>query len=269
MNDLWNRWYNKTPVLFEIVKQLRGRETCFMRGSSDTERAIIVRCLKCHKVVFLKNNFYNWGFFKDKLNVYRSIGLFYGMPMFSYNPVKKKQEQAKFLEESEKYVVGYDLVADFDAHNVSIAKAHNDAKEYKKLLEQYKVPYAVIFSNSGFHFEIEHKFLVEFEPDPLKLCSRIKTLMENFKKFYFLDTLDTGIYGSPRQQWRVAYSCDPKTLRVCYPLNDQQFDNFSLKMVKVQNIGDVKNRGLLTRTYGLDTVRLTRNTTKFLKEAII
>jgi len=254
----FEEWYAREDVLYEIVKQLKGRETSFL--SPD----IFIRCVKAHAICFLAQNFRRFDFFKHQCNLYRTVASLYGMPMFSFNYMLKKEQQFWFIDNFKDYIVGYDLVFDFDGKD-GIEPARNECAELKEVLDYFKAPYVLKMSGSGFHIEIPSLYLDGITKDPfekVKLCLRVGT---QIKRIMWFNCLDVSIYDM-RRIFKVGLSWDYKTGRIAMPLTDEQFAHFSLDMVNPEKIRSVLNLGLLMRAHGFDTQRLQENCKNFIEK---
>jgi len=233
-----NDYYNNVQVLFEIVKSLRGRETTFLSKNK------CIRCIKVHKLNYLTQNMKAFNFWKTDYNIYYSLARLYGMPMFTFNLKKRKGQQAIFNEEFGKYLVGYDFGMDFDAHKGGFDVVYNDTKKIKEFFDEYKVPYELKFSGSGFHININHQHL----PKVNNKHEFLKNAVDRLKTIFNCKSLDLGVYDI-RRVWKAPYSYDVKTGNIALPLTDDQFNNFSKDMVKPENVLKLTllNRGLLER----------------------
>jgi len=119
-----------------------------------------VRCIKAHCSSYLLNNMKAFDFWNRKYNLYHSIYLFHDMPMFSYLPQRRREQQQDFFRNYDNYVEGVDFVMDFDGDknlpiDERVQAARNATIQVCKILDEYTVPYCVIFSGSkGFHVEV-------------------------------------------------------------------------------------------------------------------
>lgn len=106
-------WYNKTFVLLEICKLSKNRELSFLPADDSPNR---VRCVNCSFVDILKKNFDGFHFMQRNFNLYYSLAHLKNMPMFSFNPSARKEQQAQFTKNFNNYFVGYDLGIDLDGN---------------------------------------------------------------------------------------------------------------------------------------------------------
>ena len=255
MND-WekrNDWYQKTFVLFEIVKNLQGRETCFLPSKVNLggeRKATPIRCIKAHSLEFLKKNFKAFAFDKKPLNIYSSIAGFQDMPVFSFSPPTRMEQQKIFFNHTfSSCWVSYDFFIDIDAENLK--EAYINAEKVKDLFDDLGLSYSLRFSgNRGFHFVIPDSLFYD-KPlrliDKVKLCERIAN---NIKGIEDIPCIDLSVY-QPQRVLKVPYSLEG--LNVCLPLSDEQFKNFKiedmnvdsvLKNVSVMGRGNLQRKGL-------------------------
>ena len=242
------KYYTNT-VLFEVVKLLVGRETVLL----DVKNKIYppVRCIKSHKLCYLNSNLRNFHFWDRTYNIYASLSRLNNMPMFSYNPKERKRQMIEFNHTFKKYFVGYDLAHDFDSKQHTFNQAYNDCKKVKELYDNYKIPYYLTFSGSGFHIVVPSQYLVDLPvwdgeiKHIVQFCEMVNT---ELSELFYLPTLDLGLMDV-RRIWKVPYTYDWKSGNICLPLDDWQFNNFRFSMVKPENVHacGVRNRGLLVR----------------------
>lgn len=250
-NDHYKFWYSQTYILFEIVKQLQGREVAFL----DAQKKRTWRCIKAHSFDFLNKNFEAFSFFNRRFKIYNSLAYLVNMPMFSFDGIERKKEQGEFNKNFERYFAGYDLGLDIDGEKgkpvTKRSQAYKDAVKLKQELDNFSVPYSLKFSGTkGFHFRVHHSYLLNsyHMDDQVEFC---KNMAENLKEVLNLKCLDDSIYDA-RRIFKVAYSLDAgagKTFDyVVLPLTDEQFENFDMEICKASNVLNdlhIKNRGLL------------------------
>lgn len=247
LKKIYDDWYKRQDVLFEIVKWLGGRETSFL-GSVES---FPVRNIKAHSIKFLEMNFDAFKFRERLYNIYGSLAHLRDMPVFNFKPEERKRQSKEWDKEFENYVVGYDFALDFDAHNQKIEDVLIEVNNVKEILDIYNVPYILKSSGSGFHIEIKSKWFDGFDnsisfPERLSMINKIaKELVAVMN----LQSVDLGIYDK-RRIWKAPYSLDIKTGNVALPLSDDDFKNilkFNFDILKPENMKSVKNRGLLER----------------------
>ena len=264
--ELKAKWYNFTPILFEIVKSLKNRELSFI-GKKDETGIRMVRYLLAFNIDFLKKHFDRIIFDKSLANMYQSVAQLKDVPVFSYNLRQRTKEEnyIKFNKEYQNYVIGYDMFLDFDGKE-NFKKCHKEAQEMKEIFDEYKIPYWLMNSSSnGFHFHIPAEYM-----PPQKIVETIDILngvLHNIKAIYSFECLDETVVDMKRI-CKVPYSF-VNDGTVCLPLNDFQFKTFMKESVKamtvLRNI-TLKNRGLLLRTHGLTDEKLKENVNKFINE---
>jgi hypothetical protein len=251
-------YYKQVEVLFEIVKQLQGREVALLCDDYN------VRCIKAHNLAFLESNFRAFNFFKRKYNIYISSAHFNNMPLFSYDPKTRQEQSHKFRDTYKDFMTGYDFFIDIDGDPKDISGAYIEAKKIKEFFDAYKLPYYIKLSGKGFHFIIMSHFFSGIFPDLFSRNLKFKTLVLSLKKLLNLSLLDITVYDL-RRVYKVAYSLDTKTGRVALPLSDEQFNNFDISCVLPENVlkNGVRNRGLLIRNQETD---YTKNLKKFVSD---
>jgi len=75
------------------------------------------------------------------------------------------------------------------------------------------------------------------------------------------------VASHPKTLIKCSYAFD--SANISLPMNDIEFENFSPEKIKMEWVLDniiLKNRGLLTRTYGLSEEELKKNVKKFLDD---
>lgn len=239
------KWYNNVAVQFEIVKALRGRETSFI-NPLNIEDGYPIRCMKIHNVAYWRSNCKAFHFFERPYNLYHSISHLEGMPMFPFHPMKRLEQQREFNKEFKQYMVGYDLPLDFDVKDKE--KVKDAVKEIiilkEELLDDFKVPYTIKCSGSGFHVEIPSSALDPVTNVPMEKVKIASKVAESIKLFLSSSFLDLSIYDE-RRVWKTPYSIDCKTGNVALPLDDDQLYNFTYDLLKPWKV--IKNNLLRGR----------------------
>jgi hypothetical protein len=257
-------YYSKVYVKLEIVKCLYHRELCFLRDKKLGNPKHSIRYLMGYNLYFLDR--YLKICEERFVNMYHSVATLKYIPaIFDLRNRKKDENYIDFMNNFKEYIVGYDFFVDFDGKN-NLKECHLEAKEYKEILEKFKVPYYLLNSSEmGFHFIIPFEYLPKLEIENLR--DTIRNIICNMKAIYFYKHLDNSIYDYKRVK-KVPYSfvCDGT---IVLPLNDEQFNNFSKEIVisdyVLSNIS-LKERGLLIRTYNLSKEKLKENVDIFFNE---
>lgn len=259
-------WYSQTYILFEIVKNLAHRELCFLSQKGE-EKKYPVRYLIAFNINYLKKHFERFGFLKNLINMYHSVATLKDVPVFSYNPRKRKEsyEYKEFNENYKNYVTSYNFFMDIDGKE-NFELAYQEAKEIKKILDEYKLPYYVLNSSfNGFHFCIDGKYMPEMEID--KLLKILNDIISNLKGIYDFKAIDTSITDLKRvKKLPYSYVCDSS---ICLPLSDLQFNDFKQSDVTMTNVLrtiKIMNRGLLVRNLELGEEQLKENVMKFIND---
>jgi len=256
-----NRFYKCNPILFEMLKTLKARETAFLGDS--TQGASPVRCVKAHQVGYLERNFKSYNFYNRPYNVYISLASLQGIPMFSFAPVIRRKQQKEFNVDFKKYVYDYDLAFDFEGkasrkfgrekemnfyisiledENISyelidekrgyeVICDHKDifnlcwrqVKLLKSSFDDYNIPYVLKFSGGGFHIRIMGKYLPKGTSweERVSFC---KDFASKIQPIFALSTLDMSIYDL-RRVFKAPYSIDIKSGLVALPLSNFEFES--------------------------------------------
>ena len=247
LEQLRANWYASEPVLYEIIKCLKDRETTFIGN-------FVMRNIKAHAIRYLQSNMNRYHFLKDKMNLYNSLSMFYGMPMFSYNINERKKQQLEWNQGFTKSMIGYDFLFDIDC-DFNPMFSYATTFKVKEIFDQYKIIYYLLFSagkNNGFHIRVSYEDFPEWmkKMDWNKLCDMIKKFAYRFKAINGLEFIDDSIFDL-RRVAKCPYSCVYPHFRIALPLSDEQFNKFDLAKTTVQywikNVEQVRNRGLLKR----------------------
>ena len=246
----YTEYYNHVEVLFELVKQMHGKETAFLGTEFN------VRCIKAHSLAYLKSNMMSFNFFKRAYNIYISSANYNNLPCFSYNPEVRKQQQSDFNKNAKDFMTGYDLFIDIDGIPEDHLPAWREAKRIKSVFDRYRIPYSIKFSGKGFHFIVPSLYFSSL-PDFTIRNATFKKFMLSMVKILDLRLVDMSIYDV-RRVYKAAYSFDIKTGRIALPLSDEQFEHFTFSMVDPDNVltTGVRDRGLLVRQGSEDNIKM-------------
>ena len=249
---LRNKWYHTDSVSFEIIKTMKYKESVFLK------KGLVIRNLKIDCLMFFWKNTERYHFFEEDFNLYSSLAQFKNMPMFSFNQNKKREQSDEWNINFKKYMVGYDLLLDFDSEK-DLNFAYSDTFRVKEIFDKRKIPYNLKFSGKkGFHIMVEYKHFPIWmkEMDYDTLVNTLKEFAENLSEKHKLNFLDKSIIDI-RRICKTPYSVVYPYYFVALPLSDEQFENFNLKIVSLpyllENIDNIKYRGLLTRHENSDT----------------
>lgn len=238
-------WYSSPNVLFNIIDNLKYREAVFLR------KGTVHRCLKINKTDYFHSNAERYHFYNEPMNLYGSLAHYPQLPMFSHNIVEKRKEMDDFNDNFVGYMTKYDFLMDID--NEDLELAYGSLIEIKKIFDDYKVPYFVVFSGKkGFHIRVDYD---DFD-DELKglsfdhLAFRLKTFSEKFKLINGFDDIDTSIYDL-RRIAKTPYSVVFPYYFVALPLSDEQIKKFKLEWVTLpyllNKVSNLYKRGNLKR----------------------
>ena len=281
------RHYYIDRTLFEIAKIARGREMAMLnhRGA--------IRHIKAHALFYIKENFKAFDFYDNPRNLYYSLAHLEGMPMFSFAPPVRKQQQLVFNQNFRNYFKGLDFGMDFDERcqhckdNASCLKydkltnksicskcdqyesnfgtLYQEVVRTKELFDTWSIPYQLKLSGSGFHINIEYEYFSKCKDVIIRLkrlgslaeedeIALSKWVLTELAEINYLTSLDTSV-SDIRRIWKMPYSIDIKSGNVALPLTDEQFEDFNFDMVKPENVIDtIRGRGLLERPGSADNV---------------
>jgi hypothetical protein len=261
------QYYSFIPALFEILKALKDKELAFL-SIKGYEPKKAFRYMWSNNLDYLKSHMKWVSFLKFPLNIYSSVATMkHNVPVFTYNlKERKNQEKYKdFNENFKDYINGYSLFFDFDGKE-DFEKCYADAKRFKEILDDYKVPYYVNPSSfKGIHFTIPSEFMPQ--QDINKTLYELNIIIRVIKKLYAFETLDEMVIDAKRlKKLPYSMSCDGC---ICLPMSDKMFNNLlneKLDYINVISRIKLKERGLLIRTHDCQSEQLKQNVIKFLDE---
>lgn len=225
MLDERTLFYSNDKILFEIARQLNGKETTFMSKPSG----LTIRCIKAHNLEFLKKNFSRFDLYTHPMNIYYSWNNYRNMPMFSFNLNVRKEQYAKWNTSHQDYLVSTDFTLDIDSENSDLDEARKQAAGIAELFNELKLPYSVSFSGKkGFHIECP----AQFHKSRYSI-SDFKQVADRLKKTY--SCVDNTIYDMKRI-FKCKYTIDVTSGLVCLPLSDEQLNNFSFDLVNQDSV---------------------------------
>jgi hypothetical protein len=243
MNNIAKEYYKKVQVQFEICKLTMNRETVFL--SPNPLDKLAFRCIKMHHICYMDIMFKNFHFLSDtrSMNIYFSLATLKDMPVMSFWMETRKQQQELFNKEFHKYFLSYDLAFDFEGKK-DYKECWYETNDLKTKFDEFKIPYILSCSGSGFHIRIPNFFDLSEVTDMKKKkrlmklnITRINRIGKNIKDLLDYDTLDTGVFDI-RRIWKCPYSIDFKSGNVALPLNDMEFKDCldNLDYCKLENV---------------------------------
>ncbi len=264
--DLYTRKY----IVYEIIKESTGRDFSALSKSGANMRALRVKCIfdfeRALKVM-------NWD--KNKQNLYVGCARIKDIPNFTFNPKKRSKETSEwFREEYSDLMETYDLFFDFDkTPEDSWEDLIKEVKSLKEYLDDYNVPYYLLFSgNKGFQIIIDGKYLPIEKIDRGNVYPH-KDLVEKIKAMLNLNFLDLANNGVNSRLRKIPYSLvpneieDEQEMNIALPLTDIQFEHFRVENMKVKNIlsgTKLIRRGTLERFQDLELEKKKDNLQKFI-----
>jgi hypothetical protein len=237
----YNEYYRNTEILFELIKQLKGKEFILFDGKTA------IRGLKAHYIKMLEYYFgiYGVGSYYYP-NLYISVANFMNMPSFSDNLKTRNEELRIFRGSFENFVTGYDYLLDIDLLNKDDFKeTYNEALILFQYFKKY-IPFSIRFSGNGFHIIIDNKYFSFLNKNEVIDFQKFFTssLLYSFKKQKIdLKCVDWKII-SKRRMYKLPYSLDIKSNHICYPLTEDEFLNFDYNLVTYPFKENIKNRGV-------------------------
>lgn len=264
-----NEYYKRVYIGHLIREEAQDREVALLPA---------LRLAKITSLPELQSllDLVNW--YKRKLNMYISCSKVSRFPNFTFNLKERSQFTRKyFTEEFDKTVLSYDLFLDFDDKDIN--NSLRDVKLLKSYLDEYKVPYYIIFSgNKGFHVVIEG---INIQSIVGGMVSPHKEIAENIKTVLNLKTLDLSNNSITNRLRKLPYSlvlpkdfddhpdlCMESLMRVALPLDDKQIENFDITdCILINVLKNVKmiRRGNLERFSDLSQEQKKENIEEFIK----
>jgi len=240
LRKIYDNWYTQTYIQLEIVKFLKERELAIFETFDNTKS---VRNIKAHKLKDFHYWLMRYNFFERYYNVYYSLASFEnGLPNFSPKPEERKKQTLEWNNNCHKYFQSYDLLLDIDAKShEEMPIIHKQAKSLKTLFDKNKISYTLNFSGMGFHFILPYHTLSKnhnFIPaDKGSIFAFAGKVMDKIKEKY-VKNLDITV-NDHRRVVKVPYSLaiyKPEDVYVCFPLSDDEFENFELDKMKPEYI---------------------------------
>jgi hypothetical protein len=262
--------YKRKYIVYELIKEATGRDFSALSKAGANIRALRVRCIfdfeRALKVI-------NWD--KNKQNLYIGCAKIKSIPDFTFNPKERKNETSEWYHKKfDELIETYDLFFDFDKSPEDswedLIKEVNSLKEY---LNEYKVPYYLLFSgNKGFQIIIDGKYL------PIEKIERgnvypHKDIAEKVKKMLNLKFLDLANNGINSRLRKIPYSLVPngqeneQEMNIAFPLDDVQFEHFRVENMKAKYIlssTKLVRRGTLERFQNLSLEEKKENLRNFI-----
>ena len=251
------------------------RETSFLTKAFYKPKKVL-RYAQCYNSEKLDLHFKSLSFINSPFtNIYYSLAHLNFIPKTSINLVERTKltDYVDFNEQYSDYVKGYDILFDFDLNESegidTLEKVHSQAKAFKEILEDKKIPYSLKFSGSkGFHIMIPFEMIDFGIMDYMAFIEKALKFVSNIHWAYDLKAIDLSVTDI-KQLCKVPYSLDLD--KIALPLTDEQFKHFNPNLVSFDSIVNKKqvtlyNRGNLIRSYQLMPEQLAQNFKKFFDE---
>jgi len=257
-------YYNKKYIIYEILKECKNRDFSVLGKGNCNIRGLWVRCIFDFKRVLKLINYE-----KNKPNLYRSVATLKPLPKFTFAPKKRSSETNPFyVNEYNNYILKYDLFFDFDKPDkISWKGLIKDIKILKDYLDEYEVPYVLLFSgNKGFQIIISGEYLDIKKIEKSQIYPH-KTIVEDIKEKLGLKYLDLANNGVNSKLCKIPYSLVGDN--VALPLSEEQFENFKVENMNynyvLNNVKPLVRRGNLERFSNLSLEQKRRNLDNFIK----
>jgi len=272
-------YYSRKYVLFQLLEGCKDREIAFL-GNSMAFRGYKAKC-----IFDIENGLKVINSAKNRPNSYVSVAKFKNIPVFTFNPKKRRLETSEWFRNNSNEIAGFDLFFDFDkSASDSWEDLIKEVKTLKEYLDDYKVSYQLLFSgNKGFQIIINGIFL-KIEKIENGNVYPHKTIVEKIKETLDLKFLDLSNNGEKSKLRKLPYSLvipnmknlsvedienlTEDEINVCLPLSDEQFNNFNLLDMKLTNVlkkVTIMRRGNLERFSELSEEEKRGNVEEFIK----
>jgi len=265
LTNLNEDYYERKYIIYEILKECKNRDFSMLDNKENKAniRGLNIRCIFDFKRAL---KWTNWK--KYKQNMYVSCAKLNSIPIFTFNPKKRNSEtQRWYSKEYNKHIVSYDLFFDFDKkEDDSWKKLLQEVYMFKEYLDDYNIPYYVVFSgNKGFQIIINGEYLSIEKIERGNIYPH-KEIVENIKEMLKLNFLDLANNGVNSRLRKLPYSLVGNNIAL--PLDDNQLENFKIEDMKINNV--MKNikiirRGNLERFSNLSLENKKKNIEKFIK----
>lgn len=239
-------YYQKKYIIYEILRGCRNRDFSILGKGNCNVRGFWVMCIFDFERVLRLINYE-----KNTPNLYRSVATLKRIPEFTFNPKERSSQTNPFyVNEYDNYILNYDLFFDFDKpEDLSWEILIEDVRILKDYLDEYEVPYVLLFSgNKGFQIIISGEYL-NIEKIENHNVYPHKTIVENIKDRLDLKYLDLSNNGVNSKLCKIPYSLVGENIAL--PLSDKQFDNFNVKDMNyinvINNVKPLIRRGNLER----------------------
>lgn len=275
------QYYKKKYVIYEILKNCTNRDFSALSNNKANIRGLKVSCIfDFDRVLKLMN----WE--KNKQNLYRSVATLKCLPKFTFNPKLRKSETSVWYKEHySEDVTDYDLLFDFDSNERDWKGLLDNVKALKEYLDDYIVPYYIIFSgNKGFQLVIPGEYL-KIENIEKGNVFPHKSIAEIIKQRINLPLLDIANNGVNSRLCKIPYSLvlggckkelneeeikdyNENDMTIALPLSDEQLKIFSFEKMKLKTVINgipLIRRGNLERFSDLSLEQKRKNIQNFIK----
>jgi len=215
-------------ILWEILKQVRRRETSFLGPMRW-------RHVNIGNIRVLEDQIRRALDFSEEMNQKGYFNFFMSMEHLRHTD---SDEHCDMKGKYDKQRYGFDLFFDIDGvgNNIrtKVNNAHARAMKVYRFFQRVDAPFAIRFSASkGFHLMLEWEDLSEYMQP-----SDYGTINKDMTAFINSETganLDTSVATKRSDLIRVAYSMHPSGY-ICLPLTDAQFEKFHVDMATPEKV---------------------------------
>ena len=265
IQELYEKYLSQTYVRLEMVKCIQTHELSLI----NRKEKIYIRYLIGNSLKILDYKIARFNIMKRPRNFYISCAFHSRLPIIS-DDLRTRKETPEYQNFNNNYIdscIGFDLLFDLDGKHGE--DYYNEAIIIKNLLEEYKVPFFILSSSfSGLHIVVPYQYLPK---KPIKeIVDDIgNKIIPNIISIYDLNSVDIEIMDLKKLR-KVAYSpvidgscCIPMNNKILNQLKDDK------SIISIENVLkniEIKNRGLLIRTYGETEESLKKNVLRFWKD---
>jgi hypothetical protein len=223
---LYNKYYKRLDVKYEIIKFLKNREFCLM---SSKNKKIVVRNMRVHNTQHLDKWLYETQAEKQLFNIYYSVASFAkGVPYFKNGLDLKTRLIYNYMDTCK----GYAFILDIDASDFKISKI--STLLIHDFFNKHKIPHEIRFTGHGFHVVVPEQFTESIQSiNNIKDLQILRSILSQFALWLhdnITETIDLQVYDE-RRFIKVPFSLifQKKGIYWCSPIySTQQLKNCKL-----------------------------------------
>jgi len=224
-------YYYRKYIQYLLLEGCKYRDFSVLNKAGNNCRAFPIQTREDFEFIL---KYINWE--RCKQNLYVGCARLKNIPRFTLNPKERSSQTGVWYKEQySKEVATYDLFFDFDKKEEnSWEEVIQDVKHLKEYLEDYKVPYFLIFSGGkGFQIIIDGNYCPVKKIEYQAVFPH-KTITEKIKKMLNLKFLDLSINGVESRLRKLPYSIVGNN--VALPLSDNQLNNFEIENMSLDYV---------------------------------